>query len=78
MKVLHLDDQDYLRRLWLRTLIALATTAQSYVAPPAARIAPKNTRRYRRTDPHQGTQEMARRRRRIAHGTLTRSNGLAV
>lgn len=70
-------DSLYMRQTWRETVMALAAIANlGRDAAPARRIVPLNTKRFVRGRPHQGKQEMARRRRQIASGMLRRANGL--
>jgi len=57
-----------LRRSWISTLLALAAVARFYGRGAAPRIVSLSGRRTYWTKPHQGVQEMARRRRQIARG----------
>lgn len=68
---------DSYRNSWLPTLMAIAAAANFRTgAAPADRIVPLNMKRFVRGRPHQGKQEMARRRRQITSGMLRRANGL--
>ena len=70
---------DSYRKTWMETVVAFAAIANlGRDRLPAKRIVPLNTKRFVRGCPHQGRQEMARRRRQIASGMLTATNGLAV
>ena len=70
---------DSYRYSWLSTVMAIAAAANLHTgAAPAERIYPLGKRVTSWTRPHQGKQEMARRRRQIASGMLRPENGLAV
>lgn len=70
---------DSYRDSWLPTIMATAAAANLRTGTaPANRIVPLNTKRFVRGRPHQGRQEMARRRQQIASGILRIENGLAI
>lgn len=72
-------DSLFMRRTWAETMLALAVIANiGRGIPSAERIVPLNTKRLVRGRPHQGKQEMARRRRQIASGMLRQENGLVA
>ncbi len=58
------------------SMAAMAATLGTVFSSGAARIIGKRIGRKGWSRPHQGEQEMARRRRQIAKGQLTKSNGL--
>ena len=68
---------DLMQQTWRDTARALAAIAnQGRYRPAARRIVSLNTKRFVRGRPHQGHQEMARRRRQIASGMLRPENGV--
>lgn len=70
---------DSYRKSWLPTLMSVAAVANLRSgAAPANHIVPLNTKRFVRGRPHQGHQEIARRRRQIARGVLRPENGLVA
>ena len=72
-------DSLYMRQTWRETVMALAAIANlGRDRPPARRIVALNTKRFVCGRPHQGRQEMARRRRQIARGVLRPENGLVA
>ena len=58
------------------SMAAMAATLGTVFSSGAARIIAKRQGRKGWSRPHQGEQEMARRRRQIAKGQLTKANGL--
>lgn len=62
----------------MMSVLAMAATLGTPFGSSTARIVAKRHRRPHWTRPHQGAGEMARRRRQIAAGQLTVSNGLCL